>query len=190
MDPSSRGIELTKRGMQLDFGGIAKGYANDEALALLRARGITRAMVQAGGDIGLGERPPDAAGWRVMVPSLELGAPPEVVLSLSRCSVSTSGDTWQFVEVGGRRYSHVVDPKTGVGLTDHCQVTIVAPDGITAEGLSKAVSVLGPEKGLKLVEQTPRAAAFVLRAPEGKVEKHQSARWKELGRGEGRGARD
>jgi thiamine biosynthesis lipoprotein len=63
-------------------------------------------------------------------------------------------------------------------------VTIVAPDGITAEGLSKAVSVLGPKKGLKLVEETPRAAALILRAPEGKIEKHQSARWKGLLSGE------
>jgi thiamine biosynthesis lipoprotein len=184
MDPTTRGIELTKRGMQLDFGGIAKGYANDQALAVLRARGITRAMIQSGGDIGLGEPPPDSPGWRVAVPSLELGSPPQMVLSLSVCSVSTSGDAWQFVEIGGRRYSHVLDPTTGVGLTDHSQVTIVAPDGITAEGLSKAVSVLGPKKGLKLVEDTPGAAAFILRAPEGNIQKHQSARWKGLGIGE------
>jgi FAD:protein FMN transferase len=183
MDPPTHAVELTKRGMQLDFGGIAKGYAIDQALAVLRAWGITRAMIQAGGDIGLGQCPPDAPGWRVAIPSLAVGAPPQTILSLSRCSVSTSGDAWQFVEIGGRRYSHVVDPKTGMGLTDHCQVTIVAPDGITAEGLSKAVSVLGPKKGLELVEKTPRAAAFILRAPQGETETYRSARWERLGTG-------
>ena len=116
LDPKTKGIELTKRGMQLDFGGIAKGYAMEQALAVLRERGITRAMAQAGGDIALGDSPPDGPGWRVAIPSLDPAAPPQTILSLSRCSVSTSGDTWQFVEIDGRRYSHVVDPRTGMGL--------------------------------------------------------------------------
>ena len=187
-------FDLTKRGMQLDFGGIAKGYAVDQALAVLRQHGVTRAMIQAGGDIGLGEPPPDAPGWRVAVPSLDMKSPPQMILSLSRCAVATSGDTWQFVVIDGRRYSHVVDPRTGIGLTDHCQVTVVAPDGVTADGLSTAVSVLGPEKGLRLIEETPGAAAMILRAPQGKTEMSQSARWKELrvvpARDDGVGKRD
>jgi thiamine biosynthesis lipoprotein len=180
LDPQRRAVELTKRGMRLDFGGIAKGYAVDQAMAVLRQHGVTRAMVHAGGDIGLGEPPPDAPGWRVAIPSLDINRPPQTILSLSRCAVATSGDTWQFVVIEGRRYSHVVDPRTGIGLTDHCQVTVVVPGGASADGLATAVSVLGPEKGLRLIEETPGAAALVLRAPQGKTEVFQSSRWKEL----------
>ena len=180
VDPKDRAIELTKQGMKLDFGGIAKGYAIDQAMGILRNRGVTRAMIHAGGDVGVGDPPPDSPGWSVGVPSLKVGAPPQTILSLSRCAIATSGDTWQFVKIEGRRYSHIVDPRTGIGLTDHSQVTVVAPDGITADGLSTAVSVLGPEKGLKLIEDTPGTAAFILRAPAGKIETFQSARWKDL----------
>ena len=180
VEPGNRAIELTNQGMKLDFGGIAKGYAIDQAMAVLRSRGITRAMIHAGGDVGVGDPPPDSAGWRVGVPSLKVGAPPYVILSLSQCAIATSGDTWQFVEIEGRRYSHIVDPRTGIGLTDHSQVTVVASDGLTADGLSTAASVLGPEKGLKLIDDTPGTAALILRAPAGKTETFQSSRWKDL----------
>jgi thiamine biosynthesis lipoprotein len=191
LDPRQHAIELTKQGMKLDFGGIAKGYAIDQAMAVLRSRGITRAMVHAGGDAGVGDPPPNATGWTVAVPSLDVRLPPQTILRLSRCAIATSGDTWQFVQIEGRRYSHIVDPRTGIGLTDHSQVTVVARDGLTADGLSTAVSVLGPQKGLKLIDDTSGAAAFILRAPEGKVETFQSARWKELPtKGRGLGSRD
>jgi thiamine biosynthesis lipoprotein len=180
--PEKRAVELTKRGMRLDLGGIAKGFALDEALAVLRKHGITRAMIHAGGDIALGDPPPDKAGWRIGVAPREPSGPPALYLSLSHCGVATSGDIWQYVELGGKRYSHIVDPRTGLGLTDRCTVTVVARDGITADGLSTAVSVLGPAKGLELVEQTPGASAYIIRAPEGKLEIHQSSRWKDLPR--------
>jgi thiamine biosynthesis lipoprotein len=178
--PEKRAIELTKRGMRLDLGGIAKGFALDEALLVLRKHGITRAMIHAGGDIALGDPPPDKPGWTIGVAPREPKGPPGLYLSLSRCGVATSGDMWQYVELGGKRYSHIVDPRTGLGLTDHCMVTVVAPDGITADGLSTAASVLGPAKGLELVEQTPGASAYLVRAPEGRPETCQSSRWKDL----------
>jgi thiamine biosynthesis lipoprotein len=176
----NRIVELTKKGMQIDLGGIAKGYVVDEALAVLRKHGITRAMVSAGGNVGLGDPPPGKQGWRVGVPSLGRNDPPRQFLLLSRCALSTSGDTFQYVEIDGKRYSHIVDPKTGVGLTDHCCVTLVAPDGIRSDGLSTAVSVLGPEKGLKLIDKTPGVAGFIVRAPEGKEIAYESSRWKDL----------
>jgi thiamine biosynthesis lipoprotein len=178
--PEKRAVELAKRGMRLDLGGIAKGFALDEALLALRKHGITRAMIHAGGDIVLGDPPPEKPGWTIGVAPREPKGPPAFHLSLSRCGVATSGDMWQYVELGGKRYSHIVDPRTGLGLTDHCSVTVVAPDGITADGLSTAVSVLGPAKGLELVDQTPGASAYLVRAPEGRTETHQSSRWKDL----------
>ena len=178
--PDQRRVKLLKPGMRLDLGGIAKGFAIDEALAVLRQHGITRALVDAGGDIGLGDPPPGKPGWLIGIAPLEPDTPPSRYLWLSRTAVATSGDTWQYVEIDGRRYSHLVDPRTGVGLTDHSSVTVVAPDGITADGLASAVSVLGPDKGLKLVEQTPGAAALIVRAPEGSSQTYESCRWKRL----------
>jgi FAD:protein FMN transferase len=180
--PEKRAVELAKRGMRLDLGGVAKGFAMDEALLVLHKHGITRAMIHAGGDITLGDPPPDKPGWTIGVAPRESKGEPAFYLSLSRCGVATSGDMWQYVELGGKRYSHIVDPRTGLGLTDHCSVTVVAPDGITADGLSTAVSVLGPAKGLELVDETPGASAYVVRAPDGKPEAYQSSRWKDLPR--------
>ena len=179
LDEANRSVELLKPGMRLDLGGIAKGYAVDEALAALATAGITRALVDAGGDIRLGDPPPDKSGWRIGVAPLQADGPPGTLLSLSRAAIATSGDTWQYVEIDGTRYSHIIDPRSGMALTDHSSVTVIAPDGITADALASAVSVLGPEQGLKLIDATPGTAALIVRAPQGKVEKHKSKRWGE-----------
>jgi thiamine biosynthesis lipoprotein len=179
LDPERRTVELLKAGMKLDLGGIAKGYAVDEALAVLRSGGTASALVDAGGDLGLGDPPPGQPGWRIGLTPLG-GTKPVQYLVLSRLAVSTSGDDVQFVELGGRRYSHVVDPRSGMALTDHCRVTIVMPNGMAADALSKAVAVLGPERGIELLEKTADAAALLLRAPQGKAERVESSRWKAL----------
>jgi len=180
LDPDAKTVTFAKPGMRLDFGGIAKGYAVDEALKVLREHGITRALVDAGGDMALGDPPPGEPGWRVGVAPLEADGPPSRILLLKNRAVATSGDLWQFVEIRGRRYSHIVDPRTGQALTERSSVTVVAPDGMTADGLASALSVLGPAKGLALADATSGVAALIVRAPEGKVEVHESRRWKEL----------
>ncbi len=154
-------VELLKPGMKLDLGGIAVGYACDEAIKVLKEHGITRAMIDGSGDIVLSDPPPGECGWRIGIASLrEPDAEPSLFARLANCSISTSGDAFQFVELGGQRYSHIVDPKTGLGLTDRCSVTVIAPDGITADALATAVSVLGSERGLRLIESQPCAAAL------------------------------
>lgn len=181
LDAGQRTVELLKKGMRIDLGGIAKGYAMDEALAVLQRHGMTRALVEAGGDMRLGEPPPGRAGWRVGIPPLDNPqGEPLSYLELSRVAVSTSGDMMQFVEIGGKRYSHVVDPRTGLALTDHCRVMVVGPTGMAADAISKAVGVLGPEKGLQLIDQVPGMAAMVTRAPQGRIEHYESSRWKDL----------
>ncbi|MGA2033497.1 MAG: FAD:protein FMN transferase [Thermoguttaceae bacterium] len=180
LDPQRHAVELLKPGMRLDLGGIAKGYATEEALRALNKAGISRALVDAGGDLRLGDPPPDAAGWKVGLTPLDNIRRPTSYLVLANVAVSTSGDAIQFVEIGGRWYSHIVDPRTGMGLTDRSRVTVVAPDGMVADGLTKAVVVLGPEKGLKLIDETPYAAAFLTRVPEGKIQSYPSKRWKSL----------
>ena len=177
VDPEQHYATLLKEEMRLDLGGIAKGYAVDEALGVLEKFGIKRALVDAGGDMVLGDPPPDRPGWRIGIARLEMDGPPTRVLSLANTAIATSGDSWQFVEIDGRRYSHIVDPRTGLGLTDHSSVTIIAPDGMVADALASAVSVLGPKKGLELIERMPECAALIIRAPHGKIETFQSQGW-------------
>jgi thiamine biosynthesis lipoprotein len=138
--------ELKRPGMRLDLGGIAKGYACDTALAALRRLGIARAMVDAGGGMALGDPPPGQKGWRIAL------ADTSRVLLLKNCGVATSGDWERFVEIGGVRYSHIVDPKTGLGLTNRALVTVVARNGMSADACSTAVSVLGERKGIRFAE--------------------------------------
>lgn len=159
IDPKARTVRLEIPGMQLDLGGIAKGYACDEAVRVLKRQGITSALIEMGGDIVVSGPPPGTLGWEIVV-----GADSSRRLFLLNCAVSSSGDTEQFVEIGGKRYSHVVDPKTGVGLTDRIAVTIIAPTGTLSDGLSTAVSVLGEEKGRALLRQYPRVKSFIRRA--------------------------
>ena len=150
LDPAARTVRLTTPGMRLDLGGIAKGYAGDQALAVLREHGITRALFEAGGDIVAGDSPPGAAGWRVEVVDPGEGAMKS--LMVANRGASTSGDTEQFVEIEGRRYSHVVDPRTGLGVMDRTMATVVARDGLTSDSLSTAVCVLGNERGEALAK--------------------------------------
>ncbi len=180
---ADQSVELLLPDMRLDLGGIAKGFAVDQALAVLRERGFRRAFVAGSGDMAFGDPPPGALGWKIEIGRLaEPEAPPAEVLELANCAISTSGDAFQYVEIDGTRYSHIVDPWTGMGLTDHSLVTVVASDGLTADSLATAISVLGPERGLPLVEELPMTAARVLRKPGAKVEVSTSSRWRDLPR--------
>ena len=181
LDPARQTAELLAPEMRLDLGAIAKGFACDEALAVLRQRGFPRALVGGSGDMAAGDAPPGEPGWRIEVAALDApGAPPSQIVFLKNCAIATSGDVFQRVEIAGRRYSHIVDPRTGLGLTDHSLVTVIAPDGMTADALSTTVSVLGPEQGLKLVEETPGTAAHVVRQPGERIEFLESARWRNV----------
>ena len=184
LDEQTRSVQLLKPGMVLDLGGIAKGYAVDEALEQLKEHGISRALVAGSGDIRVGDPPPGEPGWTIGIGPLESGEKsPSRFLLLSHAAVSTSGDAEQFVELGGKRYSHIVDPRTGLGVVGRSSVMVVAPMGITADGLATAVSVLGPERGLKLVESTEDTAALIMRATEDGEETFESLRFRTLPRG-------
>ena len=163
LDPRTKTVTLTAPNMQLDLGGIAKGYAADKALEELRRHGVARALVAASGDIAVGTPPPGEKAWRVEIGSLDRtnGTAAQTLL-LHDAAVSTSGDTEQFVEIGGKHYSHIVNPWTGVGLTERLQVSIVAPRATQTDAFATAVSVLGVERGLALVESQSQMAALLV----------------------------
>lgn len=163
LDSRSRTVTLLVPGMRLDLGGIAKGYAADEALRALQGRGFNRALVAASGDIAIGDPPPDKPGWTVGVSAIDAHHNETTTnLLLANVGISTSGDTEQFVEIGGARYSHIINPATGLGLTNRIQATIIAPDATTTDAMATTVCVLGARRGLALVERTSHAAALVI----------------------------
>ncbi len=171
-------VELRKPGIKLDLGGIAKGFAADEALKVLQQHGITRALVAAAGDIRTADPPPGRKAWTVAVAPLKAaGGGPSPALLLANRAVSTSGDAEQFVEIEGVRYSHIVDPRTGLGVTGRSSATVVAPDATTTDALATALSVLGPDEGMKLIEETEGAAAFYVRAEGESLKVIKSKRW-------------
>ena len=162
LDRQTRSVRLIKAGMLLDLGGIAKGYAADEAIAVLKRQGIRRALVAAGGDIVVSEPPPGARGWVVGIsPPEPTDEPPNDYLLLHDAAVSTSGDREQYVEIDGVRYSHIVDPRTGLGLTNHITVTVVARSGTISDSIATAASVLGPKRGLELINSTKGASGMI-----------------------------
>jgi thiamine biosynthesis lipoprotein len=128
-------VWLGRAGMRLDLGAVGKGFAGDEVLRMLKSMGISRVLVAASGDIVCGDAPPGAPGWTVGVGSSRV--------SLRRAAVSTSGDTTQFFERDGRRYSHILDPRKGEALSDVLEVSVVAANGMTADALATTVRVMG-----------------------------------------------
>jgi thiamine biosynthesis lipoprotein len=162
LDRKTRSVQLTQPEMRLDLGGIAKGYAADEALAVIRELGISRALVRASGDIVVGDPPPGEKGWKVGIAPLEPDEPPRRFVLLANAAISTSGDSRQHLVLNGRRYSHLIDPRSGAPVEGRSSVSVIAPKGILSDALASAVSVLGPEKGLELVEKVPGTAALIV----------------------------
>lgn len=140
--------------MRVDFGAIGKGYGADAALETMAMMGVERAVVDLGGDIAVGAPPPGESAWRITIDT-GYAEDQRPVVQAVRCGVATSGDTEQYIELGGVRYSHILDPRTGIGLTSRTAATVIAPDATTADALASAVCVLGPEEAVRLLGDAP-----------------------------------
>lgn len=165
-----RSARLLRPGMRLDLGGIAKGYALDEATRVLKAHGIRSLLVTGAGDMVAGDPPPGQPGWKVELAPLDVpDAPAARAVWLRNGSLCTSGDLFQHVEINGTRYSHIVDPHTGLGLTDHGLVVVLGRDGMTTDALSTALSVLPPDRGLALSRKY-HVRSRIVRVPAGRID--------------------
>ncbi len=162
LDEAGKRVRIGK-GQQLGLGGIAKGYIVDKAAQVLKAGGVQSFLAQAGGDLYGSGRKPDGSPWVSGVRDPR-GAEGEffAVLELTDHAFSTAGDYARSYVVGGKRYHHIIDPKTGYPATACRSVTIWAPDATTADGVDDAVFILGPERGLKLVESLDGVGAVVV----------------------------
>ncbi|MCF0070582.1 FAD:protein FMN transferase [Dyadobacter sp. CY261] len=150
MDTKTQSIMLTQKGMRLDIGGLGKGYAAEEAIKEVKKLGITSAMMDAGGKIVLTNPPPGTMGWNINVSN---GSDSLRAMQLSNVALATSGPTYRYMEYKGVRYSHIVDPKTGVGLLFHVRTTVISPDGTVADALATAFSVAGIKKSRKYLRR-------------------------------------
>ena len=153
-------IRLPKAGMKLDLGGIAKGYILGAALRALERAGVRRALIEAGGDVVVGEAPPGRSGWMIELPAGTTVTPEFAARasSLTNAALSTSGPSMQFVDIGGVRYSHVIDPRTGTPLTSPAAAHVIDRDPALADALATAATVLGPSGLAGLRAKFPTAS--------------------------------
>lgn len=158
--PGRSCVRLRKKGMMLDLGGIAQGWTADDCLGILRSNRINIALVDAGGDIALGEPPPGREGWRIEIPS----ADGNKQMLLKNCGITTSGPAYRYLELDGKRYAHIVDPRTGQPLTQRTQVTVLAENATTADAWATAIAVLG-EKGWKQLKSKPEIKVWISESP-------------------------
>jgi thiamine biosynthesis lipoprotein len=161
LSPKPRTIHFARAGVRIDLGGIAKGYAVDNCIALLKKRGVTNAMVSAGGDSRLlGDR--RGRPWSVGIRDPRRRGEVAAVLPLQDVAISTSGDYERYFEEDGVRHHHIINPTTGKSATGVHSVTVIGPDGVTTEGLTKSVFVQGPKEGMRLIESLKGVDAIVI----------------------------
>jgi FAD:protein FMN transferase len=151
IDTAGKKVTLTKPGMQLDLGGIAQGYIAQKIIDYLRTQNIHHALVNVSGDIVMSDAPPGTKGWTVGInmPQTTDELLPQTLL-LHNMAVTTSGDVYQFMEHNGKRYSHIIDPRTGYGVTSQRNVTVIANDGTSADWLATACSIVSIKNAKKL----------------------------------------
>ncbi|MFD2791177.1 FAD:protein FMN transferase [Arenibacter antarcticus] len=171
-------VRLKDSGMQLDLGGIGKGYTADKAIVLLKELGVKSALVDMGGDVTVSGAPPDKEYWVLGFSYYDLnGAEVFTKLNLKNQAVATSGDLYQYFIMDGKRYSHIVDPKTGRALSNNIQVTTIAPNGTMADAYASALSVIGVENGKKLQNKIPGLEVFMVADLPGTYQKWKSPKF-------------
>jgi FAD:protein FMN transferase len=162
LNEHNRSARLLRFGMRLDLGAIAKGYAADQALETLKTFGIDRALVAASGDLSLGEPPPGEKGWRVEIVGYDApDGPPSAIVPLANCGIATSGDLFQRVEINGIRYSHIVNPFTCVGMTNHALATVIAKNCMSADSLATVMTIVEAKEALAIASKRKAAARIV-----------------------------
>ena len=163
LDSSSRAVKLHHSGCLLDLGGIAKGYAIDKAFMIFQDAGISRVLVDGAGDIRVGDPPPGKEGWIISVESIS-NEPTQMMIS--NVAIATSGDIYRYVMVGGIKYSHIIDPKTGYGVTIPRTVTVLAENATSADAMASIISVTGPKPGFNILKESGGISSLVVQVEE------------------------
>jgi thiamine biosynthesis lipoprotein len=171
MDSGAQTITFLQSNMQLDMGAIAKGYTADKVLALLQSSGITTALVDAGGDMVVAGMPPQKKGWTI---GINVPGQQEKLLErklvLTNKAVATSGDAFQYMLHEGKKYGHIIDPRTGYGVTFQRNVTVVAPTATTADWLATACSILTLDQ-VKILAKKYKSEVLITKLQNGRIHK-------------------
>ena len=174
IDSTEKTIHFLQPNIRLDLGGIAKGYIAQKIIDFLHSKGVHAALVDAGGDISMSGAPPNAKGWIVGVNVPEqTDELLKTTLSLQNISVATSGDAYQYILHNGKKYAHIIDPRTGYGVSFQRNVTVIAKDGATADWLATACSIL-PIKTAYVVAKQANAEVFITVLEKGKIKTYQT----------------
>jgi FAD:protein FMN transferase len=173
LDSISHSVKFLHKNTLLDLGGIAKGYVAQVIVDFFQQQGIKKALVDAGGDLAM-----TGKDWHIGISIPNSEELMQGFLVLQNQAVATSGNMYQFVEIEGKKYSHIVNPHTGLGLTHQRNVTVIAPDGARADWLATACSVLSIRKALKLIRKMPNCEVLMLEIQKGKLKKWQSSGFK------------
>lgn len=161
-DESVSTVQLAKAGMRIDLSGIATGYIVDKAFEKMQAMGAESILINAGGDIRVGAPPPSKSGWNIAVAGLGKSSPPLMKLMLSNCAITTSGDLNQYLEVDGRRYSHLIDPHSGAPIERRQSVTVIASTTVDADAGATALAVLGIQEASQVFDVLPVKEAIMV----------------------------
>jgi FAD:protein FMN transferase len=172
LDSINHSVKLLHENTQLDLGGIAKGYVAQVVVDFCKSKGIKKVLVDAGGDLAMEVAETSGLRIGITIPNSEELIPRYLVLQNQ--GVATSGNMYQFVEIGGKKYSHIVNPRTGLGVTHQRNVTVIAPDGETADWLATACSVLSVKKALALIKSLPNCELFMAEMQGEKIKTWQS----------------
>ncbi|MFN7628387.1 MAG: FAD:protein FMN transferase [Pirellula sp.] len=155
-------LELLSRDMIIDVSGLATGYIIERAFEAITRSGNDSVLIDIGGDIRLGSPPPEAQGWTIEIAGIGKNSPPLCKRLLHSCAITTSGDLNQFIEIDGRRYSHLIDPITGIPLERRQSATVIAATAIDADAGATALCLLGMENASQQFDAMPLTEAYLM----------------------------
>ena len=162
LDEGDCTIFLKEEGMRIGFGGIGKGYAADKARAVLQNLDVTSGIVNAAGDLVTWGTQPNGKPWTIAIADPDKSITPFSTLNISNMAIATSGNYEKYVMIGGRKYSHTIDPKTGLPVTGIKSVSIISPSAELADAMATPVMVMGVRVGLDLINQLKQIACIII----------------------------
>jgi len=162
LDEERQTVFLKEKGMRIGFGGIGKGYAAEMAKRLLCRCGVESGIINAAGDLATWGSRPDGKPWTIGIADPNIGRHPFSALEISDMAVATSGNYEKYVMIGGKRYSHTIDPKTGMPVAGIKSVTIICPNAEIADAMATPVMIMGVEAGLHMVNQMKQIACIII----------------------------
>jgi thiamine biosynthesis lipoprotein len=162
LDRDALTVFLKEKGMRIGFGGIGKGYAADRAKEIMISKGVQNGIVNAAGDLTAWGLQPDGKKWTIGIADPEMKSKPFSFVEISGLSVATSGNYEKFVTINGKRYSHTIDPKTGLPVQGIKSVTVITPIAELSDALATPVSVMGIKAGLDMINQLKNVACIII----------------------------